>query len=84
MWLGGKGEPGCGGSNASTRESLFLELHKEVKCAAPSAQLPYPLRNRLERCDKETRAAICAMTKEGCSPLFVACKKGNVEVSQNI
>ena len=49
--------------------------------AAPSAQLSYPLRCRLEKCDFPKRREVCAMSKDGCSPLFIACKRGNVEVS---
>jgi hypothetical protein len=77
MWLGSKGE--SNGSNG--KELLFADLWQEVKSAAPSAQLSYTLRCRLERCDRDSRAVICSKAKEGCSPLFVACKKGNVEVS---
>lgn len=75
MWLGSKLDSGHNG-----KEALFTDLYQEVKCAAPSAQLSYTLRCRLERCDRETRGKICSKTKEGCSPLFVACKKGNVEI----
>lgn len=81
MWLGSKGGSGDTGGT-SGKESLFADLFQEVKCAAPSAQLSYTLRCRLERCDRETRSLICERTKDGCSPLFVACKKGNVEVRQ--
>lgn len=80
MWLGSRG--GSGDTNGtSVKESLFADLFQEVKCAAPSAQLSYTLRCRLERCEREIRRIICERTKDGCSPLFVACKKGNVEVS---
>ena len=66
---------------AGTKEALFGELYQEVKTAAPSAQLSYNLRNRLERYERPCRGEICSQVKEGCSPLFIACKKGNVEVS---
>ncbi|TRY77395.1 hypothetical protein TCAL_00144 [Tigriopus californicus] len=74
MWLG-KGENG-----GNSKETLFNDLYQEIKSAAPSAQLTYPLRCRVERCDRDTRQVICSRTKEGCSPLFVASKKGNVEI----
>ena len=74
MWLG-KPE-----TNGNSKECLFADLYQEVKSAAPSAQLSYTLRCRLEKFDNDVRAAVCSKTKEGCSPLFVACKRGNVEV----
>ena len=43
-------------------------------------QLSYSLRSRIERVDKPDRSAIVSRIREGCSPLFIACKKGNVEI----
>ena len=43
-------------------------------------QLSYSLRSRIERVDKPDRRAIVSRIREGCSPLFIACKKGNVEI----
>ena len=43
-------------------------------------QLSYSLRSRLERVDRADRKGIVSRIKDGCSPLFVACKKGNVEI----
>ena len=83
MWLGSKGSNGDTGSS-NAKETLCNDLFQEVKCAAPSAQLSYTLRCRLERCDKELRGIICEKIKDGCSPLFVACKKGNVEVNNKL
>ena len=54
----------------------------QVRTAAPSAQLSASLRFRLEKCDFPKRQEVCAMSKDGCSPLFIACKRGNVEVSE--
>jgi ankyrin repeat protein len=34
----------------------------------------------LERLSKEERKVIVSRVKEGCTPLFVSCKKGNVEI----
>jgi len=70
----------CGGAKYG-RESLFLELYSEVRSTAPCAQLSCILRRRLERIgDKKTRSLIVSQVKDGCSPLFLACKKGNVEI----
>ena len=75
---------------------LFNDLYQEVRCAAPSAQvrreivrqkpklktfqLSYSLRSRIERVDRRDRRQIVSRIREGCSPLFIACKKGNVEI----
>ncbi len=82
MWLGKSVdvESGCTTAEAAKEEALFQELHKEVRGAAPSAHLPYALRCRLERFNGASRNRICSMIRDGCSPLFVACKKGNVEI----
>lgn len=61
-------------------ESLFSDLYQEVRCAAPSAMLSYSLRSRLERVERRERRGIVSRIREGCSPLFVACKRGNVEI----
>jgi len=61
-------------------ESLFNDLYQEVRCAAPSAMLSYSLRSRLERIEPGDRRGIVSRIREGCSPLFIACKRGNVEI----
>ena len=61
-------------------EHLFMTLYHEVKYAAPCAQLSYWLRNQLERSDESVRSELASRKMEGCSPLFIACKKGNVEI----
>ena len=60
MWLGTKG----GDTSAIGKEVLFTDLYAEVRGAAPSAQLSYNLRCRLERCDREDRRAICSRVKD--------------------
>lgn len=77
MWIGSKCE-----SSSAGKEALFVELYNTVKKAAPCSQLPIKLRNQLERCDLSVRSELASrvMDEEGCSPLFVACKKGNVEI----
>ncbi|KAL1138298.1 hypothetical protein AAG570_009986 [Ranatra chinensis] len=52
----------------------------EVKGAAPGARLSYNLRSRLERLPFHERKQITARLKDGCAPLFVACKRGHVEI----
>ena len=75
MWIGSKCE-----SSSAGQEALFNELTREVKTAAPCSQLTYRLRNQLERCDLSVRSELAPRVFEGCSPLFIACKKGNVEI----
>jgi len=83
MWLGSGGgvspaiqKPDLSGQH----DILFNDLYQEVRCAAPSAQLSYSLRSRIERVDRRDRRQIVSRIREGCSPLFIACKKGNVEI----
>lgn len=83
MWLGSGGtvsaptqKPDLSGQH----DILFTDLYQEVRCAAPSAQLSYSLRSRLERVERCDRKGLVSRIREGCSPLFIACKKGNVEI----
>jgi ankyrin repeat protein len=70
MWLG----------KSESSDTLFNDLYTEVRSAAPGAQLSYNLRCRLERCDFKVRSEICSRAKDGSTPLFIACKRGNVEI----
>jgi len=85
MWLGSTTNNSVA-NNASKpdlsgqHDTLFSDLYLEVKNAAPSAQLSYTLRSRLERVERVHRRGIVSRIREGCSPLFIACKKGNVEI----
>uniref|UniRef100_T1JDN3 Uncharacterized protein n=1 Tax=Strigamia maritima TaxID=126957 RepID=T1JDN3_STRMM len=62
------------------KEMLFSDLYTECRQAPPSARLPFALRCRLERMDRKERREIVCRTKEGTAPLFIASKKGNVEI----
>jgi len=75
MWISSKCE-----SSSAGKETLFAELNKEVRQAAPCSQLTYKLRNQLERCDLAVRSELASRKLDGCSPLFIACKRGNVEI----
>ncbi|XP_067212534.1 protein fem-1 homolog A isoform X3 [Linepithema humile] len=61
-------------------DSLFHELIHVCKYVAPGAQLTYGLRNRLERFKRKERKEIVSRMKDGCAPLFIACKRGHVEI----
>ena len=74
MWLTSKSDPQSG------KDLLFNELYNECRLAAPGARLSYSIRNRLEKLSREERKELVSRAKEGCTPLFVSCKKGNVEI----
>ena len=83
MWgLAKSSNPG----GARSKESLIEDVHKEVRSAAPGARFTLILRNNLERLDKSERKEIVSALDggggpmEGCAPLFIACKKGNLEI----
>ncbi|XP_070167177.1 protein fem-1 homolog A-like isoform X2 [Polyergus mexicanus] len=61
-------------------DRLFFELMDECKYLAPGAQLTYAMRNRLEKYKREERKIIVSHMKDGCAPLFIACKRGHVEI----
>jgi len=61
-------------------EQLFYDLIHECKYVAPGATLTYSLRNRLEKHKREVRKEIVSRMKDGCAPLFIACKRGHVEI----
>lgn len=74
MWIPGKVDQN------SQKDKSFNELYAECRLAAPGAHLPYSIRSKLDRFSKEERKEIVSRVKEGCAPLFIACKKGNVEI----
>lgn len=62
------------------RDLIFHELIDECRHAVPGARLSYTLRNKLEKYPLEVRRDIGNRIKIGCSPLFIACKKGQTEI----
>ncbi|XP_073969464.1 ankyrin repeat protein mann-cup [Rhodnius prolixus] len=74
MWFTGKVDL------SHQKEVIFSELMNEVKSAAPGARLSYNLRARLERFAWADRREIACRVKDGCAPLFIACKRGHVEI----
>ncbi|KAM3958636.1 ankyrin repeat protein mann-cup [Aphomia sociella] len=66
--------------NEKHQDAVFNELMRECKHSAPGARLSARLRTSLERMSPEERRAVCRRTRDGCAPLFVACKRGNVEL----
>lgn len=74
MWLTGKVDLN------TQKDALFHDLIEECKHAAPGARLSYQLRTQLERFCREDRREIACRVKDGCAPLFIACKRGHVEI----
>ncbi|XP_050357480.1 protein fem-1 homolog A [Nymphalis io] len=79
-----------GDSNSSARDfqdsekddhdAVFNDLIEECKNNPAGARLSARLRKILERIRPEHRRAICSRTRDGCAPLFVACRRDNVEL----
>lgn len=74
-------------------DELFLDLMDEcsrMTCGAESSLpsndngtlLSASVRTRLERCSHELKQEIVSRTKDGCSPLFIACKNGLTKVAE--
>ncbi|EGI62018.1 Protein fem-1-like protein A [Acromyrmex echinatior] len=74
MWLGNNNRWNF------SMDQIFHDLIHECKYVAPGAQLTYALRNRLEKYKREIRKDIVSREKEGCTALFIACKRGHVEI----
>lgn len=66
--------------NACCLDNLTLFLHLFSTSTAPGARISYNLRNRLEKLSMDERREIVGRTFDGCSPLFISCKRGNVEI----
>lgn len=73
MWISSRREN-------NSMDELFQDLYNECKFVAPGARLSYSLRNRLEKYKADTRKEIVSRMKDGCAPLFIACKRGHVEI----
>lgn len=67
-------------NDINLKDNCFHELIEECKCLPPGAKLSYTLRNRLDRFDPMVRREIVNRVKVGCAPLFIACKRGQLEI----
>lgn len=65
---------------SNNMDQLFEDLIKECKFTAPGARLSYAIRNRLEKLKINIRKKIVSKIKDDCAPLFIACKRGHVEI----
>ncbi|XP_075238445.1 ankyrin repeat protein mann-cup isoform X1 [Lycorma delicatula] len=81
MWFNKDLDLSCGKVDLNNlKDVLFNDLIQECKHAAPGARLSYTLRTRLERYNINDRRDIVCRVKDGCAPLFIACKRGHVEI----
>ena len=65
------------------KKQLFHELVQVVRLMAPgSRSISHILRHRIEKLTKVERQEIVNKTYEGCTPLFIACKRGLAEVAE--
>ncbi|XP_045780250.1 protein fem-1 homolog C isoform X1 [Maniola jurtina] len=67
-------------SDAKHCDAVFNELMQECKHSAPGARLSARLRTALERMRPERRRGVVSRVRDGCAPLFVASRRGNVEL----
>lgn len=63
------------------KDALFDDLVDEVNRLNPGARLSFTLRRKLEKFSLYARKDIVNRLKRGCSPLFIACKKGKLEIA---
>ncbi|GJQ75780.1 hypothetical protein Trydic_g17851 [Trypoxylus dichotomus] len=64
----------------SQKEDCFQELIEECKHLPPGSKLSYGLRNRLEKFSLASRREIVNRVRTGCAPLFIACRRGQLEI----
>ena len=73
-------------SEEYTRKQLkaYQDLYNEVRQAPPLGILSYKVKCDIENLcsDKDERRLLVSKVhrESGCSPLFIACKKGNIEI----
>ena len=69
---------------AAEHSKIYQALYYEVRQAPPLGILSYKLKCDIENLcsDRNERSALVSKVhkESGCSPLFIACKKGNIEI----
>ncbi|KPJ10037.1 Protein fem-1-like CG6966 [Papilio machaon] len=83
MWEGGSNPSRPMGSknlDIKNHDLVFNELMQECRHSPPGARLSKKLRAGLEKMRPEERRELCRRMRDGCAPLFVASKRGNVEI----
>lgn len=70
----------------SPRDELFLDLFDESSLNKSTDQddvsLSQSVKTRLERCSPDLRKNTVSRLKDGCSPLFMACKLGHYNIAK--
>ncbi|XP_055321771.1 protein fem-1 homolog C isoform X2 [Sitodiplosis mosellana] len=80
-------------SNVATRKSHTINLQTnldvisndlmlECKLCSTGTRLTKSLRDKIANLPKDARKDIVSRTREGCAPLFVVCKRGNLEIAE--
>ena len=69
-------------NNHNIVDQISNELIQECKVCSETSKLSKHLRDKLESYPREIRKEIVKRTKDGCSPLFIACRRGNVEITE--
>ncbi|KPI93633.1 Protein fem-1-like A [Papilio xuthus] len=83
MWKNDSNAGKSVGSNNldnKSHDTVFNELMQECKVSPAGARLSTKVRNELEKMRPEERTELCRRKRDGCAPLFVASKRGNVEI----
>lgn len=69
-------------SASQKKSDLFDELVNEVNHLTTGDHLSLGLRNELEKFPLDARKEIVNRVKQGCSPLFCACREGLLEIAE--
>ncbi|XP_047526139.1 protein fem-1 homolog C [Pieris napi] len=70
------------GAEKALLENIANELMQECRHSAPGARLTARVRTALERLSPVQRREVVSPTRDGCAPLFVACRRGNAELAE--
>uniref|UniRef100_A0A8D8JRE1 Protein fem-1 homolog C n=1 Tax=Culex pipiens TaxID=7175 RepID=A0A8D8JRE1_CULPI len=78
----GKYTRSSGDNNPRGLETVSNDLLQECKVCTEHSRLSKGLRERLEGLPRQIRKEIVKRTRDGCSALFIACRRGNVEITE--
>ncbi|XP_076240814.1 protein fem-1 homolog C-like [Calliopsis andreniformis] len=63
-------------------DQIFVDLIKECKYTATNLPLSSKLKKSLSKFSKDQRKEIVSRMENGCAPLFIACRRGNVKIAE--
>uniref|UniRef100_A0A1Q3F9U8 Putative ankyrin repeat protein n=1 Tax=Culex tarsalis TaxID=7177 RepID=A0A1Q3F9U8_CULTA len=78
----GKYTRSSGENNPRGLDTVSNDLLQECKVCTEHSRLSKGLRERLEGLPRQIRKEIVKRTRDGCSALFIACRRGNVEITE--